>query len=318
MIVMMLLEHVIACFWFGLGRMESSSGTWLTHSPVADGSFANQYTYSLRWALGQLGIGSTEIEALTEAEGYYSIAVAFVSIIIFATVLSSMTSLVSALHSRRTEEMRQFGLLKRFLRQNRIPKSLSDRILRFLRSAYHEKAMNDQDFPSILELLSKPLYAELDFARYKAIILKIPFLEQLHSSCAGLSYVDRVLQQVARKAVLPVDAAEADVVFCSGGDADACFVTIDGSLKYTQDDLAQQEISDGVLLAEMCLWTHWNYVGDLISLTFSKLAKLDAEAVCGCISSAVELQNEASRYARRYLGALNMEVELTDLWALPA
>ncbi|CAE7622325.1 KCNH4 [Symbiodinium sp. CCMP2592] len=124
MIVMMLLEHVIACFWFGLGRMESSSGTWLTHSAVADGSFANQYTYSLRWALGQLGIGSTEIEALTEAEGYYSIAVAFVSIIIFATVLSSMTSLVSALHSRRTEEMRQFGLLKRFLRQNRIPKSL--------------------------------------------------------------------------------------------------------------------------------------------------------------------------------------------------
>eukprot|EP00439_Symbiodinium_sp_Y106_P011407 s1538_g1.t1 len=86
MIVMMLLEHVIACFWFGLGRMESSSGTWLTHSAVADGSFANQYTYSLRWALGQLGIGSTEIEALTEAEGYYSIAVAFVSIIIFATV----------------------------------------------------------------------------------------------------------------------------------------------------------------------------------------------------------------------------------------
>ena len=25
-----------------------------------------RYTYSLRWALGQLGIGSTEIEALTE------------------------------------------------------------------------------------------------------------------------------------------------------------------------------------------------------------------------------------------------------------
>ncbi|OLP87350.1 hypothetical protein AK812_SmicGene31436 [Symbiodinium microadriaticum] len=91
-------------------------------------------------------------------------------------------------------------------------------------------------------------------------------------------------------------------VFCSGGDADACFVTIDGSLKYTQDDP---------------WWTHFR-VGDLISLTFSKLAKLDAEAVCGCISSAVELQNEASRYARRYLGALNMEVELTDLWALPA
>ncbi|CAE7707641.1 Kcnh2, partial [Symbiodinium sp. CCMP2456] len=65
MIVMMLLEHVIACFWFGLGRMESSSGTWLTHSAVADGSFANQYSYSLRWALGQLGIGSTETEALT-------------------------------------------------------------------------------------------------------------------------------------------------------------------------------------------------------------------------------------------------------------
>ncbi|CAE7305791.1 Kcnh5 [Symbiodinium natans] len=316
MIVMMLLEHVIACCWFGLGRMDSPTGTWLTKSIVADGSFVNQYTYSLRWALSQLGIGSTEIEAITEAEGYYSVAVAFVSIIIFATVLSSMTSLVTALHSRRTEEKRQFGMLKRFLRQSRIPKGLNERIMRFLRYAYHEKALTAQDYPTILDLLSKPLQAELDFARYKAYIFSVPFLEHLHSSAAGL-HAGRVLQEIARKAVFLVDAAEAEIVFCSGGMADACFVTIDGSLKYTQGESCTEAIAAGVLISEMCFWTYWHHVGDLISVTFSKLAKLDAETVCKCISPAVELQNEASRYARRYVDALNMEEELSDIWMCP-
>ena len=27
-------------------------------------------------------------------------------------------------------------------------------------------------------------------------------------------------------------------------------------------DQAQEEISDEVLLAEMCLWTHWNYAAE--------------------------------------------------------
>jgi hypothetical protein len=34
---MLLLEHVIACGWFGLGSMESASGkTWLTEYELQD------------------------------------------------------------------------------------------------------------------------------------------------------------------------------------------------------------------------------------------------------------------------------------------
>ena len=38
-----------------------------------DASFTLLYTKSLRWAFSQLGIGGTEIEAVNEDEGIYSV-----------------------------------------------------------------------------------------------------------------------------------------------------------------------------------------------------------------------------------------------------
>ncbi|CAE7220484.1 Kcnh2 [Symbiodinium natans] len=137
---MMLTEHVIACFWLGVGSLEDGGKSWRQRSSLDQESVMMQYLASMRWSLAQLGIGSTNIEAVTTAEGYYTVFVAFVSVIIFSTVISSMTSLVSALHGSRMEEMAQFGILRRFLRQNNIPASLSQRILRFLEFRYHERA----------------------------------------------------------------------------------------------------------------------------------------------------------------------------------
>ena len=57
------------------------------------------------------------------------------------------------------QETQQFGLLRRFLRVNKVSSNLSQRITRFLQYTYHQREANSHD-PYILDYLSKALKAE--------------------------------------------------------------------------------------------------------------------------------------------------------------
>ena len=317
MLGMLLLEHMIACCWYGLGSYDPEARTWLTASSLRDDTFFKQYTSSLRWSFAQLGIGGTQLEAVTETEGLYTIVVGVVSLISSSTVISSMTSLVSALHRRRMEETHQFGLLRRFLRHNSVSPSLSQRITRFLSYTYYETQSLSHEQPHILNLLSKSLQAELHFARYQFCLSKQAFLGQILGR--ALSFQEgHVLQNIAMQGVAILDAGEDDLVYCFGADADACFYSLHGSLRYLQKEKAPEDVPVGVWISEMCLWTTWSHTGDVVSTSMSRIAALHVDSFCKGISSAADLQRQAHFYAMEYLEELNQQKDVTDLWQFQA
>lgn len=110
----------------------------------------------------------------------------------------------------------------------------------------------------------------------------------------------QVLQKISMTVVV-VDAAEGDTVFAAGGLADACFFILQGSLRYTQMERAPLTLENAGMAAEMALWTEWNFIGDLVSTSFSKIAGLETEDFCKC-------------YAAEYVEALNELEILSDLW----
>lgn len=61
------------------------------------------------------------------------------------------------------------------------------------------------------------------------------------------------------------------------------YLPIDGQLTYL---LWQDEMPCSSWACEMCLWTEWIYVGDLISETVSTLISLDVERFCDLLSGA--------------------------------
>ena len=313
MLGMMLVEHVLACCWLGVGVLASEdASTWLKKNELTESSVMVQYTSALRWAFMQLGVGGTNIEATNETEGYYTVLVCFISLVTFSTVISSMTSLVTALHSRRLEESQQFGLLRRFLRQQKIPDGLGHRVTRFLQFAYHATETQEQDL-HILSLLSKSLSAELQFARYKQCLELLPFLKSLLQSHEMSAQEGQVIQRLATQGVVVLDAGEDDLVFCRGAKAEACYFAMQGSLSYETDDNLW-ELRARHWISEMCLWTEWCHVGDLTSTNFSKILAIHFEAFCTCVGSLGAAQNQAHRYALAYVEAMNQASDLTDLW----
>eukprot|EP00913_Durusdinium_trenchii_P032883 g30783.t1 len=237
---MMLQEHVIACGWFGIASLGTHPTSWLSEHGRTSSSFTLQYTDSLRWSFSQLGVGGTEIEAMNETEGIYSVVVSLISLMTFSSIISSMTSLVSTLQSRRIDQTQQFGLLRRFLKTNHIEENLSQRITRFLHYTYHQRTANVED-PYILDYLSKSLQADLQLARYKA-------------EC-------NVVRSIAREAVSVHEVAEDDVVFCHGNKAISAYYMIRGSLLYLQMGCTARS-PPAAWIAEMSLWTEWTHQGD--------------------------------------------------------
>eukprot|EP00434_Breviolum_minutum_P014748 symbB.v1.2.013003.t1/scaffold911.1/size153015/1 len=308
---MCLLEHIIACGWFGIGSLGATD-TWLSRSEWHDASFTLQYTTALRWAFSQLGVGGTELEAVNEREGIYSNLVALVSLITFSSVVSSMTSLVSTLQGQGREETQQFSLLRRFLRVHHIEGNLSHRITRFLHYTYHERTGNVED-PAILQLLSKSLQAELQLARHREHLVKLPFLAWLLSNPLISFQEGHVMQGVAQRALTSHDLGEDDVVFCHGNEATSSYLLLQGALTYLQMDVTTQPCQDR-WICEMCLWTPWSHLGDLRCEGFSKVYALHVQEFCDVISSSAAVQVQAHCYAKEYVAALAIEHASCDLW----
>eukprot|EP00439_Symbiodinium_sp_Y106_P054052 s1115_g7.t1 len=264
-----LTEHVIACFWFGLGQSKSGGEeTWISVSPYAEQGFMNQYLAALRWALAQQGMGNTEIEAISLREGIYTCGVAFISLLIFSTVISSMTSLVSAVHGKRRGprdplvsmrmpnlptpgrhglqtalmlEMQQMGILRRFLRQNNIPAGLSARITRFLQYTYHQVASESHSQPPILELLPRSLHAELQFACYESCMRKITFLKDR---------AQKWLDSRGWSTFYGREWRQDDLIFANGTEAEILFWPTQGSFRYLQTEQVLQ-VQEGQWISEM-------------------------------------------------------------------
>ena len=313
---MCLLEHAIACGWFGIASYSTWENTWLKTSGQENDSFTLQYTSSLRWAYSQLGVGGTETEAVNETEGIYSVVVALISLITFSTIISSMTSLVSTLQGKRMEKTQQFGLLRRFLRVNKIQDGLAQRITRFLHFNYHERTANSED-PYILDFLSKSLQAELQLARYDDYLRREPFLQGMLNSSEVSLQEGQVVQTLASKAVSLHDFAEDDVIFCHGNRAVSSYLTLQGQVHYLQAGAEIQSPRKDTWICEMPLWTAWSHVGDLLCTGFGKVLVIDAEEFCQIISRASAVQVVAHKYAIRYVDDLNLATQASDLWINP-
>ncbi|CAE7437179.1 Kcnh6 [Symbiodinium natans] len=316
-----LLQHLIACGWWGVGNavfFENTSGRSWIASFAMDGpdvTFEYQYTTCLHWAFAQLGMGSVEgIEAVNTEERSFCIAVAFTCLISFSTLVSTVTSLMSNLQKAQDEEQQLFSDLRRFLNQNDIPIDLSQRVTRFLQHAYRARTSRTADSEvAIFGLLSKPLYAELQFTRYKDCLFGLTLLRRILINDDARYQAETVAQKLAVKALTTVQLAQNDIVFNRGTVADTTYFSLDDNLRYFHY-IQDEDVANSIQIAEVALWTPWVYIGDLVSSDMSGLVAIDVEAFCTCVGEMQETQQQAIFLAQSIVAAINDLEVLSDLW----
>jgi len=311
--MMMLMLHVVACAWWAFGHVWGNSDGWSVKFDIEGVSVLYSYTTSLHWAICQLGVSSTQIEATNSTERIFSICVAILSLITFSTMVSSMTSMMGTWYAEKEEERKQFSSLQRYLKYYTISPGLSQRITHFLQHAASQRkaTVSDLHVP-LLELLSKPLRGELQLEKFSSSMKQNAFLGAL-LHCDNVTVLD-VMKRLATNAISTITLGGKDVIFRYGMEAVASYLTVEGSLTYLQENKLDVECKGWA--SEMCLWTEWFYVGDLVAETVSKVFVLDVDAFCDVVASSHFTQKLGVAYASEYVQSLHKEETWSDLWAL--
>ncbi|CAK9012321.1 Potassium voltage-gated channel subfamily H member 6 (Ether-a-go-go-related gene potassium channel 2) (ERG-2) (Eag-related protein 2) (Ether-a-go-go-related protein 2) (hERG-2) (hERG2) (Voltage-gated potassium channel subunit Kv11.2) [Durusdinium trenchii] len=287
---LLVMNHVIACIWFGMTSVEDEQN-WVLANQLDGRSGLYQYATSLHWSIAQLGVGQTEIEAVSLMERTFSICVMLGALLSFSTLVSSMTSLMQRLDHLKTDEVAQFKSLRRFLTENNISEELCQRVTRFLQYSFEQKRSvqaADQN-PPLLEMLSKPLQRELQLERHRECLLQSAFFSSmLHSGSETFAFAHfNVLRDLAVSALCHAVVAKGDVVFAAGSvDAGPSTGGAGGA------------------------------VGDLVSRETSRLISLELDAFCNCLGKTPEMREMARAHGEEYVAKVNAleEAELSDLW----
>ncbi|CAE7786058.1 Hcn2 [Symbiodinium necroappetens] len=313
---LIILNHLIACCWFGISRLEGASDNWVTHARLQEDTTSppHMYAASMNWAFAQLGVGVSDISPRTTLETYFCILIAFRSLITCTTLISRMTSLMTALIKVKEDEEREFRLLRSYLVFNEIPHRLGQKVTRFLQHQFSlkQQAKTADLHVPLLELLSHQLQGELQFARHRASLAKLEFLDHL------MDHLDRqilrILHELCTVALDSLPVASKDMVFLGGSQARKTYLVLAGTFTYHHDDGAEKVDAESCgWVAEMCLWTPWVYLGDLVSHDVSRIVAMDASLFGQILSQSPSTHDHAKDYAKNFLSMMRGKTSWTDL-----
>lgn len=308
-VIIALVNHVIACAWYGIGR--STEDGWVESGSLpgfAERSIGYKYTTSLHWSLTQFTPASMEVFPTNTGERTFAVMTLLFALVIFSSFVSSITSAMSSLRKLGSGKRKQFIALRWFLRDNAVPKMLSVRIVKQLQHTVTRTmyAPLPQDV-ELLELLSQPLVMELMEVIVAPRLCCHPFFRSF------LKSGNWVTQQICHNAATQQTSTSGDVLAHPGEVAEAMHFVVRGSLGYTHMQHLREDFQEDLFLrlrertwvCEMTLWlARWLYRGEIVATGACETVALDATKFREITAAHPRLLAYASRYAQKYLAKL--------------
>lgn len=312
LIIVFFLSHFTGCGWWGLGDLLSASDqTWIEVNGVVNQGLESQYLISLHWALKQFSGGLDEVKPLTAVERLYEVTIFtlcfFVGLIMFSTLTSSLTRhyIIGGSGAR------QLATLKKYLKQNNIPKNLSKRLCRNAKHAISGDLT--QDSVELLSVISEPLKVEMNFEMYSRVLSWHPFLNDM--LCQG----NPIMRPICHRAMSMLLLASGDIIFSSGESPSEpkMYIVVHGHLEYCDQYGESTVVEERQYLSEHNLWTSWRHKGTLTASSDVKMALLDAtlfQDVCKrCMKKDTAAAMVFIKYASQFLADLNLNTDPSDL-----
>mmetsp|Transcript_9435 Transcript_9435/g.22719 ORF Transcript_9435/g.22719 Transcript_9435/m.22719 type:complete len:692 (+) Transcript_9435:74-2149(+) len=264
LLFIVVLNHVIACLWYLLGYIgyEANDYNWLEntgYTKVIEGSVVWQYTTSLHWSLTQFTPAGMDVYARNVPERIMSVIVLGFAVIIFSSVLASVSSAMTALRNLQGDAKKQFWLLRRYLRRKQVTTTSRVRIIKFLEHVVllQAKTVKSTDV-KLLPKLSEPLRELLQYETHKETVIEHPFFHYL-GQC-----VHSLMVKLCAAAVTQVQFALQDCIFRAGDLGEHMYFISSGQARYaytTSRDQYCKELNERDWISEAALWTHWSHHG---------------------------------------------------------
>jgi len=280
LLFVLVLNHLIACAWYGLAMALAgqTDTNWVETAQMSDDPIIYKYLTSLHWSLTQFTPAGMDISARNSPERLFSIVVLFFAMIAFSSIVANITSSMSNLRNMKGDHVKQFWLLRRYLKQRGIRKGLSERIFKFLdhRIKLQSGKINQGQIP-VLQNLSEALQNELNYCIMSGGLSKHEFFRKIDLE------MPVILHALCSK-ILSKTYAEDEVVFSGGNVAKKTFFSgIARGPEETVDFLYTPIFGRCIkarsqeCIAEPTLWVDWRHQGELMCQHPSELFNLSPE-----------------------------------------
>eukprot|EP00929_Paragymnodinium_shiwhaense_P120671 TRINITY_DN92675_c0_g1_i1.p1 TRINITY_DN92675_c0_g1~~TRINITY_DN92675_c0_g1_i1.p1 ORF type:complete len:995 (+),score=188.88 TRINITY_DN92675_c0_g1_i1:128-3112(+) len=310
MFMLLILNHFIASTWYALGNVYSvGDPSWIDLAQIRDRSLGYRYATSIHWSMTQFTPGSMDVQPTNILERIYNVTVLFLGLVIFSSFTASITASMTQLRNLNDASWKDLWLLRRYLKQRKVPSELSFRILRYIEFACAQrKDLIQEGSVAGLALLSDRLRTELSFYSSYLCIQAHPLFEYMRA------VVPDLLHALSMHGFSKIRLAAQDLLFAEFQTATAMYVVESGQLEYIktrdldEDDLLNQGslfLDSGDWASEMALWTKWTYRGELRAMSECELIAIDAEGFAKMALDDVRAWDIIVSYAMQYMDWIN-------------
>jgi hypothetical protein len=276
-------------------------------------SLGFRYFLCFNWALHNFSLATSTIKAQNEVEWVFAAVITLLGMAGFLFYASTVTCSAMEMKNLQGETVKEFWLLRRFLRQREVPVALQFRIINYSEvSGRKEIEKLPQDRVTLLSFLSEQLRCELDFNMSYSRLFHHPLMHNLDGKA-------QTLQELTATALSKHSYAPEDMVGEQERPAFHMIFVVLGSLKYENTNHFKHNctLEDDDWLAEACLWIPWAYQGNTKALTMAELIFVEAVTFCQVIDNDLSLWSLFARYATKFIEHLNSipHSALTDVSA---
>jgi len=310
------VSHFVACAWYGISA-SAQGPTWITEMNMTQSSFSYKYFTALHWSLTQFTPASVNIVPHNMGERVYAVVVLLFAVIVFSSLVSSITAAMSRLLQISAFFDKHVSVLRRYLRRHDVPVELTVRIMRYAEHKVHvqKREIQEKDV-SLLKVLSRPLHMELIHATLGRVLTIHPFFQVYgHTDTEAI-------KRVCFEATSSVHLSAGDILFSEATHDDRIIFLNQGELLYTNlsgnakfrrltATHSLEDVSDTCALhphawcCEAALWTDWVHVGMMRAAFDSEVLVIDAPAFAKASSQHYKVMDGVVKYGQGFVKDLN-------------
>lgn len=322
-IMVLLLNHFVACMWFALGtRVAHQERTWVEES-LQHATLQYQYASSLHWAITQFTPASMEVSPVNVYERSFAICIVLFGLLVFSSVISSITGLMLQLRNLSAEHNQQLTRVKKYLSQNRISLELSQQLWNSIRTIPHSgEARIKEEEVELLSRVPENLRSSLREEIYLPFITRHPFFCALATMDGSLTFA------LCSEAMTHASVRADHEVFTRGSEVQLTFVS-SGALMYSlshnsasasrfrslcavtpktrsADIVAGHILQQGDWMCEACLWMSWVPCGVTIASSTTELFQMNTKKFHDLVEhSGLQSKQAVARYGAYFVARLH-------------
>ena len=226
--VMIAMNHLIACVWYGLASMSSGSDNWVTAMGLEEAGFGHSYAASMHWSLTQFTPATNNIAPVSGLERFFSIWIILLAMGVFSSFIGSISATVSSLRSARAEQAQKQSKLLQFFIERDLSVDLYMKVQEALRKEGALRLRNSEDEVELIRGIPERFKIQLHDEMYATTLMKCHFWPDRQLQEEEQFFIRLLCHQSMREAA----AAPGQDIFLPGDDCSQAYVIQTGVMTY--------------------------------------------------------------------------------------